>query len=225
MEKHLDWDTGVGQIGDEASYKNFVDFFMKDSIADCIKNLKANLKTQNWTEVRRAAHSLKGSSSYISAPQIHKKAEILQKAAEANPMNNEFLLTSYFDLFDYLVEFNEVVSKKFAKSYPKTDEALKVRELGLDWAESGGTDDALGAVEEVAQPTPTVRTPEATTPPPPPQQEEKQTFKPQTHISSNLEVIKEEEPKYQDSESVASIQDKPQSILSMGQETKEPEHE
>ena len=67
---HIDFEQGANQLGDIESYEMFLAQFCENALAEAINTIKEKLRLKDWKEVRRAAHSLKGSSGYAATPML-----------------------------------------------------------------------------------------------------------------------------------------------------------
>lgn len=82
--EHLDYDTlnTLKQVMED-DFALLIDTFAQDS-NDRINSLRALIKGTDADLIRRAAHSFKGSSSNIGAPQLSALCSALEKKALAN---------------------------------------------------------------------------------------------------------------------------------------------
>jgi len=96
-EPPLSFDVAVENFGDEDGAKQFIINFEENTFQkDILTNIEENLKEQNYPELRRFSHSLKGAARYVGAKTFADLASHLQEAAEQK--NFEKAKTLYAEL-------------------------------------------------------------------------------------------------------------------------------
>lgn len=86
--EHLDYDTlaTLRQVMED-DFELLIETFAQDS-KDRIHTLRVVITTGEADQIRRAAHSFKGSSSNIGAPRLSMLCHALEKKALANEFND-----------------------------------------------------------------------------------------------------------------------------------------
>ena len=80
----------------------FLKRFYEVDLEASIKSLKIAYEKKDWIELKRSAHSLKGTSSYIGALKCKIYSEDLQLACAENPINEEKINNCTSLLLDHL---------------------------------------------------------------------------------------------------------------------------
>ena len=82
-EPVFDRRSALERLGDdEQLFEEVIGFFLEDSVKE-LDTIEAGMATGDWTEVRRAAHSLKGLAANFSAERATAAARELEEAALA----------------------------------------------------------------------------------------------------------------------------------------------
>jgi HPt (histidine-containing phosphotransfer) domain-containing protein len=86
--EHLDYDTlnTLKQVMED-DFALLIDTFVQDS-TDRISTLREVIKDTDADLIRRAAHSFKGSSSNIGAPQLSALCSVVEKKALGNNLED-----------------------------------------------------------------------------------------------------------------------------------------
>ena len=115
--KYIDWKVGVEHLGDEPMLRNFLYRFQQETLYTSISTIVKNAKAQNWEDVRREAHSLKGSSGYIGALTCQQYASDLQFATQETPLDRFKVAQALNNLVDHAQGLQEYLSNTFSKPF------------------------------------------------------------------------------------------------------------
>jgi HPt (histidine-containing phosphotransfer) domain-containing protein len=118
---YIDFEEGKKFLAND--HLLFLERFYDIDLTASINSLKSGFSNRDWIELKRSAHSLKGTSSYIGALTCRKLSENLQLACTETPVNEEkikyctkILLEHLGGLFEFLKDyFNGTEKKSFLK--------------------------------------------------------------------------------------------------------------
>ena len=127
------WEKGVKTFGDEEMMKMMIQNFEPLSFDGVMKDLSAEFQNENWPEVKRHAHTMKGSSryidlfksltlknSYIGADRFSEVCLLLQNAAMATDV------PEMFDSYEKVLKEGKILKNYLAKLLEKTPDTTEV---------------------------------------------------------------------------------------------------
>lgn len=102
--------------------KRFYDVDLEQSA----KSIKIFHLKKDWIELKRSAHSLKGTSSYIGATKCRSISELLQNACTENPINEEKVNSLVTELVNHLDSLMIFLRNYFnTNQSPSSEKAMK----------------------------------------------------------------------------------------------------
>ena len=106
----------------------FLKRFYEVDLDVSINNVQASFSKKDWIELKRSAHSLKGTSSYIGALTCRKLSENLQLACSESAISEEKINAYTKALLDHLAKLKKYLRDYFNSS-DNASSQVKVIEL------------------------------------------------------------------------------------------------
>lgn len=111
----IDFNYGASRFVDEAMYLQFLKRFESKDLQNALKEIQISYNNQNWPDLKRSAHSLKGSSGYVGALTCQKLSEKLQNVCHENPPNKPEVDDSVNNLTLHINDLQKYLSNYFEK--------------------------------------------------------------------------------------------------------------
>ncbi|CAG9329726.1 unnamed protein product [Blepharisma stoltei] len=87
-DRMIDFNYGISRFVDEKMFMQFLKRFEAKDLNNSLNDIQSAYNSQNWPELKRSSHSLKGSSGYVGALICQKLSENLQNLCAENPPKN-----------------------------------------------------------------------------------------------------------------------------------------
>lgn len=118
MDKEVFIDFEEGEKFLASDHKTFLKRFYEIDLSASITSLKESHFKKDWMELKRNAHSLKGTSAYIGATTCKGLAEAVQLSCMENPVNPNKVNTDLDKLLNHLEALTEFLKKYFHVEVP-----------------------------------------------------------------------------------------------------------
>lgn len=102
-EELINWDEALEQVGGDRDFLKEVLTDLEEECKAAVTEIGNGINTSNFEEIRKAAHRIKGSSSYLCCHRLREISLKLQEAGhagESNPPNAPKLLQTIKEMFE-----------------------------------------------------------------------------------------------------------------------------
>jgi len=113
----INFKLGAQHFSGQEMHNTFLRRFEENELREFVKKIVDSFRDKNWDDLRRYAHSLKGSSGYIGAETCQKLSETLQFDCQEQPISEEKITKSTNELLNHAEALQKFLTQHYQKQF------------------------------------------------------------------------------------------------------------